>query len=411
MLARRVAAEGATLPVGALLGVFAEGPAAAADVDAFIAGFRPAGGSLAAEEGAAPAPPVPAPAAPPIPDEARISPQARAFAQAHGVDVASVAGSGKDGRISLQDVTQAVRAPAAPVLAGPLPLPPETPVRATPLARRLAAQHGVALEGLAGTGSRGRVGQADVLAAIAAASPAAMPAGPAAPATNTPEILPMSSLRRTVARRLTEAKATIPHFYLRAEASVDALLALREAANIVIGRKASVNDFIVRAAALALKEVPDVNIQVHGDAIHRFPHSDIAVAVATARGLVTPIVRAADTLPVHAIGEAVRALAQRAQDGKLKAEDLEGGTFTVSNLGMFGVDQFDAIINPPQGAILAVGAARRVCVEDGDGVAFETRIAFSLSCDHRAIDGATGATFLKSLKALLEEPARLFGQS
>jgi pyruvate dehydrogenase E2 component (dihydrolipoamide acetyltransferase) len=253
------------------------------------------------------------------------------------------------------------------------------------------------------------VGQADVLAAIAAASPAAMPAGPAAPVTNTPEILPMSSLRRTIARRLTEAKATIPHFYLRAEASVDALLALREAANIVIGRKASVNDFIVRAAALALKEVPDVNIQVHGDAIHRFPHADIAVAVATARGLVTPIVRAADTLSPHAIGEAVKALAQRAQDGKLKADDLEGGTFTVSNLGMFGVDQFDAIINPPQGAILAVGAARRVCVEDGEGVAFQTRIAFSLSCDHRAIDGATGAAFLKAFRALVEAPARLFG--
>lgn len=430
VLARIVAKEGETLPVGALLGVFAEGDGG--DVDAFVAAFRPAEGSLAAAAsttapaaaavtaGGVASPAVsPAPASGPspasvraavIPDGANLSPEARKYAEANGLDLTAISGTGRNGRISLQDVMQATLPAATPVLVGMLPnvADPIESVRATPLARRLAAQHGIALSGLSGTGSRGRISKADVIARMTPPStPAAAATGAAV--SNTPEVLPMSSLRRTIARRLTEAKQTIPHFYLRVEVGVDKLLALRETANLVVGRKASVNDFIVCAAALALNEVPDVNVQVQGTDILRFPHADIAVAVATERGLVTPIVRAADTLRPHDISARVKALAEKAQAGKLTADDLEGGTFTVSNLGMFGVDQFDAIINPPQGAILAVGTSRRVFSEVEEGVGtFETRIAFSLSCDHRAIDGATGARFLASLKAIIEAPERLF---
>jgi pyruvate dehydrogenase E2 component (dihydrolipoamide acetyltransferase) len=206
----------------------------------------------------------------------------------------------------------------------------------------------------------------------------------------------MDKIRRVIARRLTEAKQSIPHFYLRNEATVDALLALRRQANLFLGAKISVNDFIVRAVGLALIEVPDCNVQVHGDAIHRFSQADISVAVATDKGLVT---------------EATKALIAKAQAGRLSYEDMDGGSFSVSNLGMFGVDQFDAIINPPQGAILAVGGTRRVWAEQEDGSgAFETRIGFTLSCDHRAIDGAVGAKFLAALKRLIEDPEELFGR-
>ena len=170
---------------------------------------------------------------------------------------------------------------------------------------------------------------------------------------------------------------------------------------------AAFNDYLVRAAALALIEVPQVNVQVHAEEIHRYAHADIAVAVATDRGLITPIVRAADQKPVAAIATEIRALAERARSGKLKTEEFSGGTFCISNLGMFGVDEFEAIINPPQGAILAVGAMRRQFVEDRAGISFANTLVLSLSCDHRAIDGAVGARFLAALKALIEKPNAL----
>lgn len=439
VLARRVAGEGERLPVGALLAVLSDGPADAAAVEAFLAAWRPAEGSEAARmpatggaAGPAEVPAAPAvgasPAPPPIPPGLPLSPAARAYAQAQGLDVAAIAGSGRGGRISLQDVVQASRPEARPALVGPLPLPAQDGPPATPLARRLAALHGLSLAGVRGTGSRGRIGRADVEALIAArdapagaeaadaTAPAAAPpagaAGAAAPSAapaNPPRVERMTSLQRAAARRLAQAKATIPHFYLRADVALDELERLRAAANLVTGRKASLTDCLLRAAALALVRVPGVNVQVHGEEIHHFPHADIALAVATERGLVAPVLRGLDRLGVHAIAEAAAALAARARAGRLAPDELEGATFTLSNLGMFGIDQFDAIINPPAAAILAVGAARRVFAETpGGGGAFRTQVALSLSCDHRAIDGATGARFLAALKKLIEAPAELF---
>lgn len=423
VLRKIVASAGETQPVGALLAIFGDSDDADDAVEAFAASFKAADTSTAAGRAAAPPPkpaavPPPAPAAAKatIPQDLAISPEARRRAEEAGVDVTRIAGTGRTGRITLQDVEQAIRPATLPVAGEPVANAVGTEALdghyASPLAKRLALLHGIDLSGLKGTGPRGRISKADVLGrAEPSPAPAPIPAVPARiTPDNHPEILPMSAIRKTIARRLTEAKQNIPHFYLRAEVTVDALLKLRPTANLIMGVKASVNDYIVRAAALALIEVPDVNVQVHGDAIHRFPDADVAVAVATERGLVTPIVRSANRLRVDEISETVKALVAKAQAGKLAMAEIDGGTFTVSNLGMFGVDQFDAIINPPQGAILAVGASRKVWAEGADGGGrFENRIGFSLSCDHRAIDGAVGARFLQALKAIIEKPERLFG--
>jgi pyruvate dehydrogenase E2 component (dihydrolipoamide acetyltransferase) len=336
-----------------------------------------------------------------------ISPAARKLAEERGVDVSTIAGSGKGGRISHQDVDQASRPLPAVVGGAPVSIVVETGgldrFYASPLAKRLAILHGVDLATVSGTGPRGRISKVDVLARVVPEKQAARPQGTA------PEIIPMDKVRKIIARRLTEAKQSIPHFYLRTEASVDALIAMRRQANLFLSANASLNDFLVRATALALMEVPDCNVQVHGDAIHRFAGADVAVAIATDRGLVTPVVREAQSLSPHEIAEATKALIAKAKAGRLGYEDMEGGTFTVSNLGMFGIDGFDAIINPPQGAILAVGGPRRVWVEQANGSgAFETRIHFTLSCDHRAIDGAVGARFLAAFKRMVEAPEALF---
>ena len=224
---------------------------------------------------------------------------------------------------------------------------------------------------------------------------------------NEPTVTPMSAMRKTVAKRLTEAKSTIPHFYLRSDIRIDALLEAKAAYQAKSG-KISVNDLLIKAAALALIENPDVNVQLHGDNIHSFKHADIAVAVATDRGLITPVIRSADERELNDISSAMKDMAERARDNKLTRKDIAAGTFTLSNLGMFGVDQFDAIINPPQCAILAVGTKRTTWIQEGEGGVFANYISCSLSCDHRAIDGALGAAFLKSLKNLIESPKRLF---
>lgn len=225
---------------------------------------------------------------------------------------------------------------------------------------------------------------------------------------NEPNITPMSATRKTVARRLTEAKSTIPHFYLRSDICIDALLEAKTSYVVKSGAKISVNDLLIKAAALTLIDNPDVNVQLHEENIHSFAHADIAVAVATPRGLVTPVIRSADLRGLSDISTTMNDMAARARDNKLSHEDIAAGTFTLSNLGMFGVDQFDAIINPPQCAILAVGTKRSVWTQKGDGGVFANYISCSLSCDHRAIDGALGAEFLMSLKALIENPQRLF---
>lgn len=414
MLARIVASAGETYPVGTLLAIISDGPATDAEVDAFLATFKPADALGSAGRGSttdqAPGS-RPVVAVPAIPEDVAISPAARQLAEARGIDVSAISGSGRNGRISLQDVDQAIRPPSSAI--GGSPVSVEVPFAAidhfyaSPLAKRLAQQNGVDLASVTGTGLRGRICKADVLSRVATV--AAVP--PIAQAAAVPRVEPMDKVRKVIARRLTEAKQTIPHFYLRTEARVDALNEMRRQANLFLGNKASINDFIVRATALALIEVPECNLQVHGDTIHYFPTADISVAMATDRGLVTPIVRGAERLSPHEIALATKALLAKARAGRLGYEEMEGGSFTVSNLGMFGVDGFDAIINPPQGAILAVGAARRVWGEQVDGSgAFESRVAFTLSCDHRAIDGAVGARFLAALRAYLEAPERLFAR-
>ena len=414
MLVRIVASAGETHPVGTLLAVMADSPAPDAEIEAFLATFKPADALGSAGRGATEAKPVaspqpaPPPARAPIPDDLLISPAARQLAAERDVDVSAITGSGKNGRISLQDVDQASR-PAAPVVGGaPVSVVVDFAALdrfyASPLAKRIAHQNDIDLATITGTGPRGRICKADVLARLAPA-PAVLVTG--AP----PRIVPMDKIRKVIARRLTEAKQSIPHFYLRAEARVDALIEMRCQANLFLGDKASLNDFLTRAVALALIEVPDCNLQVHGDAIHYFSTADISIAMATDRGLLTPVVRGAERLSPHEIARETKALVTRARAGRLGHDDMEGGSFTISTLGMFGVDDFDAIINPPQGAILAVGTTRRVWGEQPDGSgAFESRIAFTLSCDHRAIDGAVGARFLAALKALLEAPERLFSR-
>ncbi|SFS10459.1 2-oxo acid dehydrogenase subunit E2 [Sphingomonas jatrophae] len=427
-LARIVTPAGEVRPVGALLAVFADpgsSPDAAA-LDAFVASYRPGGAAAATPPAASVSPPAPQPtvaAAPPaIPDGLAISPAARQLAEARGVDVASATGSGRDGRLTYQDVDQLDRPAPPPVGGAPVSIAPTTAaldtVFASPLAKRLAVQHGVDLSGIAGSGRRGRIGKADVLACIAPAAapaapapeatpePVAPPAPPPTPATGV-EVVRMSAMRKAIARQLTLSKSTIPHFYLRNSARVDALNSLRAQAKRAAGEAPSINDYLIRAVALALKAHPDVNIQVHGEEIHRFPHADVAVAVATDKGLLTPIVRAADTKSVAAISAEVKTLAARARAGKLASEEFQGGSFSVSNLGMFGIEQFDAIINPPQGAILAVGAARQAAMGVDHALTFATRIQLSLSCDHRAIDGAVGARFLAELTRLIETPEDL----
>lgn len=414
-VARRilVGASGVAQPVGTLLAVFAEAAASDADIDAFIADFKPAGGKVAAK------PAVSAPVAAPVAVVATptkiitnrpISAEALKLAEREGVDLVAIEGSGRGGRISYQDVAQALRPEAAARLRGPLALSDNADTAfASPLARRLAAIHNIDLGSLIGTGPRGRISKADVLALVVVAPVAQAFAAPFTAGENRPVIVPFDRIRKIVARRLTEAKRDLPHFYLRVTARADELLALRKTANVVLGSKASINDYLVKAAAVALVRHPDVNIQVHGEEIHRFPHADVAIAVAGPKGLMTPIVRSAELMRIDQIATATRQLIDKASAGRLSFEDMDGGTFSVSNLGMFGIEQFDAIINPPQAAILAVGGITRQPVEGHNGsVAFESRIGLTLSVDHRAIDGAAGAAFLATLKSLIEAPEQLF---
>jgi pyruvate dehydrogenase E2 component (dihydrolipoamide acetyltransferase) len=402
-------------PVGALLAVFADAGASEAEIDAFVAGFKPAESGGVAGKSAAPAAaaPAPAPAAPkPIVTNRPISPEALSLAEQEGIDLAGIEGTGRGGRITYQDVDQARRPAARLAPKGVAQLiEDDAKVFASPLARRIAALHGISLGPVKGTGARGRISKADVLALVpapAAAAPVAFGA-PFVALANPPQVKPFDKVRKVVARRLTEAKQQLPHFYLRISARADELIALRQTANMVLGIKASLNDYLVKAAALALARHPDVNVQVHGEAVHSFAHADVAIAVASPKGLVTPVVRQADRMHIAQIAAATRALIDKAQAGRLSFEDMDGGTFSVSNLGMFGIEQFDAIINPPQGAILAVGTTTRQPVElAGGDFAFESRIGLTLSVDHRAIDGAAGAQFLQTLKGLIEAPEGLF---
>lgn len=420
VIRRIVAPAGGTYVVGELLAVMAPADVPDSEVDAFIASFKPADTRMAAAGGqqrpqapeapkavpAAPAAPAAAPEAKAfyIPNDIAISPQARVRAAELQVDVTKITGSGRHGRITLQDVEIAARPPRT-YGGPPVSIAPTTAdyddVFATPMAKRLAVMHGVDLRAIQGTGPRGRIRKNDVLAVVqASGSVRAAPSGQV-------EVIRMSPVRKTIARRLTEAKQNVPHFYLRVQVRADRLVEVRRIANLALGVKASINDYLVKACALALVRVPEVNIQVHGDEIHRFPNADISIAVATPKGLFTPIVRAADVKSIAEIAAETRSLIDRAQAGRLQAKDIEGGSFSLSNLGMFGVDQFDAIINPPQGAILAVGAVSNQPVEENGALRMVPMMNLSLSCDHRAIDGADGARFLAALREVIEAPEQL----
>ncbi|WZB62324.1 pyruvate dehydrogenase complex dihydrolipoamide acetyltransferase [Achromobacter xylosoxidans] len=276
----------------------------------------------------------------------------------------------------------------------------------SPLARRLAAQWGVDLARVAGSGPHGRILRRDVEAARDAAPAAGQPQ--AAALRTAGRRVPHSGMRRAIARRLSESKQTVPHFYLTVDCRMDALLALRAQANQAGAIKLSVNDFIVRAAAQALRDVPEVNASWQDDAIEYHAGADISVAVATEGGLVTPIVRDADDKSLSAIAAEIVELGYRAKVNRLKPEEFTGGSLTVSNLGMYGIKQFAAIINPPQAAILAVGAVERRPVVGPNGeLEAATVMTVTLSTDHRVVDGAVGAQWLAAFRARIENPVRI----
>jgi pyruvate dehydrogenase E2 component (dihydrolipoamide acetyltransferase) len=278
-------------------------------------------------------------------------------------------------------------------------------VLASPLVRKLARERSLDLSSVSGSGPHGRIVKRDLEGAAAKRAPAR-----GAVTREAPEKVPMSSMRKTIARRLTQSKREIPHYYLVIDVDAEALVDARAEVNELLadeGVKVSLNDFVLKASALALRRVPEVNSSVDGDTILRHRVVDISVAIAIPDGLVTPVLRDADRLSLAEINRAVGELAQKAKSKKLRPEDLEGGTFSVSNLGMFGIDEFSAVINPPQAAILAVSAVREEPVVRHGMVTAGKRMKLTLSCDHRVVDGAVGAQYLKVLRSLLERPVRL----
>jgi len=363
---------------------------------------------------------------------------------AEGEDVAAAAAAGsapKAAPVAAAPSPAAAPAPAtAPVPAGPAPVAASGErIFASPLARRIAKEKGLDLTKIAGSGPRGRIVLADVESANAAGTakagtpaPAAAPAPSAAKAPaalptgasdeailkmfepGSYELVPHDGMRKTIAKRLMESKLTVPHFYLTVDTELDALLALREQINgsapVKDGKpafKVSVNDFVIKALALALQRVPDANVTWTGDAMLKHKHSDVGVAVSIPGGLITPVVRGAEVKTLSAISNEMKDFAARAKARKLKPEEYQGGSTAVSNLGMFGIKDFAAIINPPHATILAVGAGeKRVVVKNG-APAVATVMTVTLSTDHRAVDGALGAELLQAFKALIENPMGL----
>jgi pyruvate dehydrogenase E2 component (dihydrolipoamide acetyltransferase) len=347
---------------------------------------------------------------------------------------------------SAQDIGATAAAPAAaaaaPVpqgapaeVAAPAAAPPAAPVAAdgsrlfaSPLARRIAKNKGLDLAQIKGSGPKGRIVKADVENAEATAAPAAAAPKAAAPAAaastgpSTEQVLKMyqgrefeevklDGMRKTIAARLTEAKQTIPHFYLRRDIKLDALLKFRAQLNKQLesrGVKLSVNDFIIKASAIALQQVPDANAVWAGDRTLKLKPSDVAVAVAIEGGLFTPVLKDADMKSLSALSAEMKDLAARARDRKLAPEEYMGGSFAISNLGMFGIDNFDAVINPPHGGILAVGAGTKKPIVGDDGeLTVATVMSVTLSVDHRVIDGALGAQLLNAIKDNLENPVAM----
>jgi pyruvate dehydrogenase E2 component (dihydrolipoamide acetyltransferase) len=346
-----------------------------------------------------------------------------------GEDTAAIAGY-KAGAAAPSAPAQPATEPAAAPSpsADPRPTAPVTDgvrIFASPLARRMAQQAGLDLDSLRGSGPNGRIVKADVEAKIsgapgamapataaAARAPLPAPAGPGARQMAealgmTYRLEPNSNIRKIIARRLSESKQTVPHFYLTVDCVIDDLLAARKRINADNDLKVSVNDFVIKAAAAALKGVPAANASWDDEGILFYDHADVSVAVATPSGLITPIVKAAEGKGLAAISAEMKDLAARAREGQLKPEEYQGGTFSISNLGMYGIKEFSAIINPPQGCILAVGAgAQQPVVKDG-ALAVATVMSCTLSVDHRVVDGAVGAEFLAAFKRFVETPVAM----
>lgn len=451
-LRKILAKDGDTLPVGGLIAVCAESEVPDAEIETFIASL---GGSAAkapeasseqskaetsapvAEKAEQPqsvaaSAPVPVKAAKgdyAVPeslqgyqtsDELFTTPHALKLAEKHNVNLAKVTGSGREGRISVQDLQKAVQAAGgqwpdvkqqtqAKVVKSTAD---DSRVSATPVARRLAKQWGINLNDCRVSGTRGRVCKEDVEAVYYRNNPTSVNEQSAQCAVAQPQstvtTVAMNGMRKAIASRLQAAKRNAPHFRLVVDLNVEAMQKLRKQINETVPQvKLSINDMLIKAAAAALIKVPEVNVQFDEatQSILQFSQADISVAVAIPNGLITPIVKAANQKSLAQISDDMRDLATRAKTGKLQPDEFQGGSFSISNLGMLGIKQFDAIINPPQGAIMALGASEsRAVVENGNVVVREI-VTATLSCDHRVIDGAVGAKFLASFKQFVENPA------
>lgn len=434
-LLKKLIPDGTTVPVGAPIAILG---APGEDITALIAeaATRTAdkkGGAAAAAAKPAAAAPAASPAPAPAP------------AQAAAPAAPKAAPSGTKAAPAPREAPSAPRpAPASRPVAPAAAPAPGTKILASPLARRLATDLGIDLRTVTGTGPGGRIVERDVQGATANGAsdaatvatvdwqaaeeapqtrPAAAPTGaplpaqlvperraetrPATPAPAADTEKPLSLMRKTIARRLLESKTTIPHFYLTAEADMDAAMEFREQVSQVHGTKLSVNDLVLKASALALRKIPEANASFGEEAITFHARVDIGMAVAIEDGLVTPVIRDADKKTLGQIANDARELATRARDRKLRPEEMTGATFSVSNLGMLGISHFSAIINPPEAAILAVGKVRKEAVVKGDKVVVGQRMSLTISCDHRVVDGAVGARLLQAIIAILERPITL----
>jgi len=372
-----------------------------------------------------------------VSDGVLVSPSARRLAVDRGVDLETVRGTGPNGRIVKADVEAAHVGKPVIVAAENLEQSRFTAivpsknifetVKASPLAKRIAAEKGVDLASVKGSGPDGRIVKEDVeLAAIRAPTESAfiLPIAPTAVSITPinsefptscgrivpPEAIKLSNMRKTIARRLTESKQQVPHIYLTVDVRLDALLKLRSELNASLesrGVKLSVNDMLIKALGLALIQVPKCNVSFAGDTMLQYSRADISVAVSVPTGLITPIVKGAESKTLSAISTEIGELAGRAKEGKLQPHEYQGGTASISNMGMMGIKQFEAVINPPQGMILAIGAGEKRPYIVDDALAIATVMSATGSFDHRAIDGADGAMLMKVFKELVEKPLGL----
>jgi len=370
VLRKRLVGEGDSRPVGALVGVIAT---ADENIDALVAS---AGAPAAAE----------------APKQAEAS--APKAAPAAGAPAPQAAAPVTD-------------KPAAPAPAAPSPAANGGQLRSSPLARRMASERGLDLSQVRGSGPGGRIIKRDVESAQAAPAAAAAPTKRAASGADFDDIA-LTQIRKTIAKRLSESIGPIPTFYLTAEYDLTRVTEMRTAmAEMGDEFKVSINDILMKAVATALSQHPEVNAHWLGDRIRQHNRVHLGMAVATPDGLIVPVIFDADQKRMSEISREARELAKRARERKLKPEEYTGSTFSISNLGMFGIDQFTAIINPPEVAILAIGSAQDVAVPEGDGFVVRKRVRVTMSCDHRAVDGAVGAAFLQTLRRLIENPLML----